>query len=61
MNAHGLAYNCTCSKMENKFREKKIRIVILAPEKLQKFGIGISIKLFKDVSEHPVAPLGDSY
>ena len=42
-------------------RKKKIRIVILAPEKLQKFGIGISIKLFKDVSEHPVAPLGDSY
>ena len=28
---------------------------------LQKFGIRISIKLFKDVSEHPIAPLGDSY
>ena len=41
--------------------KKKIRIASLAPEILQKFGIGISIKLFKYVSEHPIAPLGDSY
>ena len=45
----------------NSEREKKIRIASLAPEILQKFGIGISIKLFKYVSEHPIAPLGDSY
>ena len=41
--------------------KNEIRIGSFALGILQNFGIRISIKLFKDVSEHPIAPLGDSY
>ena len=48
-------------KWKTNLEKNEIRIASFAPGILKKFGIGISIKLFKDVSEHPIAPLGDSY